>query len=345
MLWDCRSCDTKKLLGVTHRFCPNCGGPQDPAWRYFPSDEEKIAVKDHVYHGADVVCSGCDVPNSRAAKHCVACGAELGKARDAKQRTDVTLGEGQKFAGETAKDAKADHNAQREARNNPAPPPKPKPKLSKGAKIALGAVATLIVLILVAVLWKKEAAVVVTGHNWTRSIAIEKFGPKSESAWCNEMPRDAYSVSRSREVRDHKKVPDGETCSTRKKDKGDGTFSEVKECKTKYREEPVYDDKCRYRVDRWQHDRDVVAKGGSVAETPAWPTVPVLRAGTCLGCEREGPRQQQYNVALEIVGKEKKTSSCGFDEAKWRSLAVGSKWKMKFGVLTGLPDCGSMLPQ
>ena len=26
MLWDCSYCSAKKLLGLTHRHCPNCGG-------------------------------------------------------------------------------------------------------------------------------------------------------------------------------------------------------------------------------------------------------------------------------------------------------------------------------
>jgi len=55
MLWDCEFCGTKKLLGKTHRFCPNCGAQQDPKARYFPSDEEKVAVKDHVYVGVDKI--------------------------------------------------------------------------------------------------------------------------------------------------------------------------------------------------------------------------------------------------------------------------------------------------
>ena len=35
MLWDCKYCGTKGLLGVTHRHCVNCGANQDPKARYF----------------------------------------------------------------------------------------------------------------------------------------------------------------------------------------------------------------------------------------------------------------------------------------------------------------------
>ena len=41
MFWDCEYCGSSKLLGITHRHCPNCGAPQDPEKRYFPPDEEK----------------------------------------------------------------------------------------------------------------------------------------------------------------------------------------------------------------------------------------------------------------------------------------------------------------
>ena len=43
MLWDCEYCDMPKLLGVSQRFCPNCGAAQNPDKRYFPEDEDKVA--------------------------------------------------------------------------------------------------------------------------------------------------------------------------------------------------------------------------------------------------------------------------------------------------------------
>ncbi len=57
MLWDCRHCGSKKLLGLTHRHRPQCGAPQNPSERYFPSEDEKVAVQNHVYYGADRLSS------------------------------------------------------------------------------------------------------------------------------------------------------------------------------------------------------------------------------------------------------------------------------------------------
>ena len=59
MLWECAYCGTRGLLGKTHRFCPRCGAPQDTTRRYFPSDEERVAVRDHAYVGADRLCAAC----------------------------------------------------------------------------------------------------------------------------------------------------------------------------------------------------------------------------------------------------------------------------------------------
>ena len=64
MLWDCAYCDTTKLLALDHRHCPNCGGAQDAERRYFPSDEDKVAVEDHEFFGADWQCAACDSPNA-----------------------------------------------------------------------------------------------------------------------------------------------------------------------------------------------------------------------------------------------------------------------------------------
>src|SRR5437762_10126400 len=75
MLWDCRFCGTTKLLGVEHRHCPNCGAAQDPAWRYFPSNEDLKVVKDpkYQYAGVDKICPFCGQPNSAAANFCKDC--------------------------------------------------------------------------------------------------------------------------------------------------------------------------------------------------------------------------------------------------------------------------------
>lgn len=94
MLWDCHYCGTKRLLGLTHRHCPECGAAQDPTWRYFPADEDKVAVQDHVHHGADLICPACRAPAGTAARCCGNCGSPLEGGGRVRQRVDQVAAEG-----------------------------------------------------------------------------------------------------------------------------------------------------------------------------------------------------------------------------------------------------------
>jgi hypothetical protein len=345
MLWDCPYCGQKKLLGVSQRHCPSCGGEQDPNKRYFPSDADKVAVKDHPFMGADLLCPFCQAPNSASANNCVACGGELGgsKVKKAALRSEQVVGEGQAFGAESAADAKKDFAAQKAAQQpGYKPPPAPSTGLSKGAKIGIAVGVSLLALILVAVFWKKTAALVVSGHSWERSIAVDEFGPVHQSEWCEHVPFDARFVTRHREVRSYNKVPDGETCTRRRVDKGNGSFSERKECTTKYKDVPVYADKCDFTVDRWHAISPITATGSSVADAPRWPEAR-LRTGNCVGCQREGGRSESYTVQFANA-KDKATYKCTFDATKWASMADGSKWKGKVGAMTGVLSCDTLEP-
>jgi hypothetical protein len=124
-------------------------------------------------------------------------------------------------------------------------------------------------------------------------------------------------------------------------DNGDGTFSERQECRTKYRSEPVYDDKCHYTVQRWTLSRTETAAGASVDQTPAWPPVSLARTGQCVGCEREGARSAEYVVRF-YERAENDTSECRFDEGKWRSFAVDSGWSGELSLIGSVLDCDSL---
>ncbi len=319
MLWDCGYCGSKHLLGLTQRFCPSCGAPQDVGARYFPSEEQKKAVAEHQYAGADRVCGGCQTANRGDAEFCSQCGGPLTDAARAKQRADEVHGE--LFAA-----------AAKAAAATPPDPALARKKTKK--RIMLGVVIVAIVaMALYALLWSKPVAVTLQGHAWERSIAIEVYGPVQQSAWCDEMPNDARNVSRHREVRSHTQVPDGETCGTRRVDQGDGTFREVRECAPKYRQEPVYDQRCDYQVDRWQHDRTEKANGADTA--PHWP-----KATPRNDRERVGEKQERYTWILQDAQGE--THECPRDEAAWRAGQLNSRWQLGVGI-TGA-HCGSLQP-
>src|SRR5262249_39288966 len=148
------------------------------------------------------------------------------------------------------------------------------------------------------------------------------------------VPFGAYDLSCHREQRSTKKVPDGETCHNVRKDKGNGTFREVRECEPKYRSEPVYDDRCTYTVERWIESRHVDMSGASLADQPRWPDAALRRTGSCLGCEREGKRSEHYEVKFKLEPSGK-LDSCSFPEAKWRTFEQGGRWPAKAHVVGG----------
>jgi hypothetical protein len=349
MLWDCKFCGQKKLLGLTHRFCAGCGAPQDPTARYFPPDDEKVAVHDHQFVGADVACPACKQPMSRAAKCCTHCGSPIDKGVEVARRADVVVGPGggpplggpgSFGAGQYGPDALAAQAAAAAA--NP-PAKKPFPTV---LAIAAAVVALLVVIVLVVVFWKREGVFEVTGHAWDRSIAVERFDVGRKTAWCDERPAGGRELSRRREQRSTTQVKDGETCQTRKKDNGNGTFKEVKECQPKFRSEPVMSDRCEFEVTDWRTSRTLSEKGASPQDPPHWPAVALARPGTCIGCEREGPRSEKYTVKFaDTKAKSADPLTCDLPEARWAAFAKGSKWKGKVRVLTAGVDCGELVRQ
>ena len=331
MLWDCKFCSQKKLLGLTHRFCAGCGGPQDPAARYFPPDDEKVAVHDHPFVGADVACPACRQPMSRAAKCCTHCGSPIDKGAEVARRADVVVGPGGFAAGGYGPDALA-------------ATPAPKKGFPTVLAIVGGVVTLLVVAILVVVFWKREGVFEVSGHAWERNIAVERFEVGRKTAWCDERPAGGRELSRRREQRSTTQVKDGETCQMRKKDNGNGTFKEVRECQPKYRSEPVMSDRCEFEVTEWRTSRTLSEKGASPKDPPHWPAVALTRPGACLGCEREGPRSEKYTVKF-VVSKSKSSEplTCDLPEARWTGFAKGSKWKGQVRVLTSGVDCDALV--
>ena len=316
MLWDCAFCGTAALLGKTNRYCPSCGAPQDETKRYFPPPGKEVAANTS-FDGVDVKCPACGTPNGAKANNCRHCGSPLNEAAKVKQLAE---------------------RSDKPPMFPPVPVSKP---MGLGVKLAIAGGVLVLGLITVGLLWKKEVSATVEGHSWKRGIAIESLQQVNESAWRDSVPGDAYATSCAREQRSTRKVADGETCHTKDVDRGDGTFERKNVCETKYRSEPVYDDKCRYTVDRWRQSRSVVAEGG-LDDAPAWPPVSLRQAGTCRGCEREGAKSQEYIVTLG--GPENAKFKCDKPEAEWRSYKKGSKYALKVRVMTGGADCSSLKP-
>jgi hypothetical protein len=312
MMWDCEYCGQKKLLGKTHRHCPSCGAPQNPDKRYFPPDNEKVAVQDHQFVGADVHCPSCQTANSRAAKCCGGCGSPLGGGRDARLQQERVIPDGGVPMPAVAAGAAAPR--------------------SNAVRWIIWAV-VLVVLALVALLvvrhcWTRNAGLEVKGHSWQREIAIERYDEVKDSSPCKNMPSNATRVSRTK--------PEPK-CITRKIDKGDGTFKEKRECT-----EP--EEQCSYTVTKWKQVRSEKATGSSVSDALRWPDVHLGRQGICVGCEREGDRHEIYTVRFADIQTEKEAGCDYKDPSKWSAFQVGSKWTGEVRMLDDSVDCDSLKP-
>ena len=320
MLWDCSACGTKALLGVSHRRCPNCGAPQDPTTRYFPKPGTEVLAQNHLYAGADWRCAACTTPNSKRALFCVNCG---------NPQAEGNAAVGVQAARKVVDGAVAPTDVA-------APAGRPRWVWVAGALVV-----AVVAFVLVAVFWQRPTAVVVDAHAWRREIEVERFLARADSAWCDQMPADAYGVSRSREVRSHRQIPDGEDCHTVQHDNGDGSFSNQQVCTPRMRSEPEYSDKCRYTVNRWRTDRTETAAGVGTSPAPAWPALR-LRAGTCLGCEREGARREELTVELRAQRNPARRYTCTLDDARWPAVADGAHGTVNVRVVGGGAVCGSL---
>jgi hypothetical protein len=366
MLWDCPSCGTTKLLGVDHRHCPNCGAPQEENLRYFPSRDERVPT---AFRGStpDWECEHCGTPCAAADGFCMGCGAARGNSPSVHVRASIPAD-----ASETGAVAKADWNAREQAQRQPQRPKPATAKLesliaklrARPKRVGIGAG----VVAFVGMIWfactDKQVDLVVDHHSWTRTIPVERFSTLQESDWCSSMPADAREHGRTSEIHHYDKVPDGEDCrdipescheSCSNIDNGNGSFSEVceqsctpasRECTTRYRDVPVYADKCSYEVDRWVFTRAAVASGG-LETTPHWPAEPAYSgcAVQAIGCERLGSRSEVYLIHFTQPDEEGAAHQCPFDQGRWESIAVAERWTGEASRLSNELNCETIMPE
>lgn len=302
MLWDCDHCGTQGLLGKSQRHCAECGAPQNPDKRYFPTPEQQKRVDGHRYEGADRHCPACNTPMGATAKNCTKCGSPLDGSKEVRGAIR---------------------------------PVAPKPKRRRIWPYVLAVV----VLLCFAIWWffirTKQAQLTVTAHRWERSVAIEKFGDYEESAWREQVPPGASSPTCRRKQRSTKQVEDGEECTTENVDRKDGTFEKVKTCKPKYRSEPVEDDWCTFSVRRWQKIDEVKASGTGM--TPAWPAnAPRADTAAALGATRSSARTEKLYLDFGAG------NSCDVGEGTWRKYTDGQSVKLEVRARSGAVVCSSL---
>ena len=100
-------------------------------------------------------------------------------------------------------------------------------------------------------------------------------------------------------------------------------------------------EQCTYKVTKWKEVRQAKATGG-LNDEPVWPKVQLGKTGKCLGCERQGDREERYEVTFkdDESGDEHR---CGFTSAaKWKSFENGSKWVGQTGMIGGDLKCDKL---
>jgi hypothetical protein len=315
MLWKCNFCGTDKLRGKTQRFCPNCGAPQEAKNRYFPTEQDMIAVENDNYQGVDKLCSACGTANSATSSFCSQCGSAMTGTKNAELKVD--------------------------AASTPVPESEPPKKRSWWVTLLIFTMLLSITFFIVNYFWRDTVTLELVSSEWQREIKIEQLQAVQDSAWCDVKPVAAYSVLRKSEVRSHKQIPDGETCRTDKVDRGDGTFVAKKVCMSKFRNEPVYSDKCYFTVNRWQYVRTLTAKGTD--KQPKDPELVLSKTGNCLGCERDAAHVSKYILTLsDKTKKDAEPIVCEVVETIWQQADPESKLQMEQSVMSDTIHCDTL---
>ena len=299
MLWDCDHCGQQGLLAKSQRHCPECGAPQNPDKRHYPPPDQQTRVAGHEFVGADRTCPACGAPMGAKAKNCTQCGAPMDGSADVRG---------------------VDERAPKPA---VAPPPTRRRRWPY-VVVPLAAIAFWWLFIR-----SRVATLTVASHRWSRTIAIEEYGPHSQSAWRDQVPVGASLPVCVRKQRSSRDIPDGEECHTERHDKKDGTFEQVKKCSPKYRSEPIDDDWCTFTVTSWQPVTESQAIGTGVS--PAWPDVPAPTP-----TRRAGARTEKLTLDFGNAG------TCEVADAVWRKYSDGQKIKAEVRARSGGVVCNSL---
>lgn len=344
MLWDCKFCNTTKLLGKSQKFCPVCGATQDPSWRYFPADEDKVAVKDHKFVGVDVVCGSCGNLNSGDSAYCTSCGAPLEGGTAARK-----LGKREKDADDRfeQEDLEARRAAEQAAYARGESLDKAQPMTAQTAKSDSGGIARWMIFAGIAVVLvlcggiafflfsSQEVSASVVDHSWERTINLERLEEESRNDVCDRVPASSRDdiYRRQMEVIGSERVQVGEDCRNVQVDQGDGTFRQERRCDPVYENRDVRGEVCYYNVLVWDSIQSAVSSGG-LNDPVEWPRLNIRECSSEReGCEREAGRDTDYYLHFETANGD--DVRCNVDEAVWRNASNGDAFNVEVARVGG----------
>lgn len=325
--WKCPYCG--ETVRADHKDCTKCGTsiPNDVKFFMDTSKPIEYVDKEDENDEANWLCSYCRTQNPAQADVCENCGAAKNDALGTYQPDPEPI--------------------------RPEPNPKQRRQRDysykrKSSKLKWFIFPAILLTALI-VMWyyqpvEREGEVVSFG--WQREIAVEEYNTFRESGWT--VPGGGSVVSSNREIRSYRKVLDHYEYKTKRvskrvqdgysveyKDLGNGQFKEVRKPKYKtvyenqkvrepvYRQEPIYDTKYYYNIDKWKETDSLVSRGDDHEPKWAETDLPTKVESPKYGDKRQGGRKAVYWVIIkDDKGNEQKLER-SFEE--WEKLNKGDK--------------------
>ena len=211
--------------------------------------------------------------------------------------------------------------------------------------IGLGVISLIVALVFI--LMPKTQEGTIDAFSWSRSISVEEYKTVDESGW--SLPGGARLHYTQEEIRSYKQVIDHYETKTRTyteqvidhyedvvvghRDNGNGTFEEITsqrpvyrtETRTEtyqdpvYRDEPIYDTKYYYEIDKWLHKEYVKTSGKD--KKPYWGEYQYGEK------EREGNKVEEYKIV--VINKDNEENTYTVDYKTWEGLNVGNTVELK----------------
>lgn len=339
--WNCPNCGTKNP--GPQKTCLNCGGPQPENVSFQQADQNVLLTdKEEIEKakaGADIHCPFCGTRNPAGTTICSQCG---GNIKEGMRRASGTV------IGAFQDRPQAEIKCERCGSLNPAsavncqkcgapmgkdqstppasPLPQPASKSNKTILIIIGAAFLFLCIAAIALISFLNNTEGVRGTVdqviWTRSIAVEMFGPVNREGWRENVPSDAvlgtcekrYHHSQSDPVADAEKI-----CGTPYTvDQGSGYGEVVQDCE--YR---VYLDYCQYTIDDWKVVDTVKINGND--NSPSWPNPPLANN------QRFGQRDESYTIRFSTSNGDYQYQTTDAD--LFTQCRVGSKWILNINPL------------
>ncbi len=326
--WDCPSCDSKGIPGTTYD-CPNCGRQRGKETKFYMREGKVEYVLGHKVIGADWYCAYCGALNTAGKTVCENCGSPKDDAKD---------------------DYFSLQKPKPEPKPEPQPVQRSQPKKVhrslwwriRHMSIVTKAIIAFILFVILSNAFSnwvnkpRDYTFDVSEMSWENTIEIEELKTFRESDWY--LPSGAELAYTDIEIRSYEKVLDHYETVTKSRtvqdgghyesdysDNGDGTFTEhetyvpdysteyYEEEEPVYRDEPIYDTRYYYDIDKWVHERDEKTSG--TGKDTYWPELSL----------RDNERQENYDSEYKMKGT-LHYKTLWFDRKKVQTYEINESW-------------------